>query len=147
MTASGCAAYAADHVLGHSPRDSHEKQAELYPETPRAEYAKASWRPNVFSSFEKHLDSVATFPGANPGSAVYDNAHAGGRDAGAQALMHLQQQAMQSEIQKMRRDIADMAGIMLAGKNVDATPGESAEAEGAHRLRSLLEDGRDTKTA
>ena len=47
---SGCAQYAADHVLGHSPRDSYEKQAALYPEKLRSEYAKASGRLNIFSS-------------------------------------------------------------------------------------------------
>ena len=31
LLVSGCAQYAADHVLGHAPRDSYEKQAVLYP--------------------------------------------------------------------------------------------------------------------
>ena len=41
LLVSGCAQYAADHVLGHSPGDSYEKQATLYPEKLRSEYAKA----------------------------------------------------------------------------------------------------------
>ena len=42
LKASGCAAYAAEHVLGHAPRDAYEKEAILYPEMITAEYAKAS---------------------------------------------------------------------------------------------------------
>ena len=52
---SGCAQHAADHVLGHAPRDSYEKQAVLYPEVLRSEYAKASGHLNIFSSIGKHL--------------------------------------------------------------------------------------------
>ena len=55
LLVSGCAQYAADHVLGHAPRDSYEKQAVLYPEKLRSEYAKASGRLNIFSSIERHL--------------------------------------------------------------------------------------------
>ena len=48
---SGCKEYVADHVIGHKPRDSYEKQAKLYPETLRKEYAKASKRLNIFTKF------------------------------------------------------------------------------------------------
>ena len=34
LIVSGCAQYVAEHVLGHAPRDSYEKQASLYPEDP-----------------------------------------------------------------------------------------------------------------
>ena len=37
---SGCRTDVADHVMGHKPKDSYEKQAVLYPETMRKEYAK-----------------------------------------------------------------------------------------------------------
>ena len=57
LIASGCARYAADHVLGHAPRDSYEKQATLYPEDLRREYAKASSRLNIFSKVENTLSS------------------------------------------------------------------------------------------
>ena len=53
----GCKQYAADHVLGHAPRDSYEKQAVLYPEELRAEYAKASRRLNIFSKIEGTLNT------------------------------------------------------------------------------------------
>ena len=54
----GCASYAADHVLGHAPRDSYEKQAILYPENLRAEYAKASSHLNIFSKVESVLNTA-----------------------------------------------------------------------------------------
>ena len=48
---SGCRLDVADHVIGHKPKDSYEKQAKLYPETLRKEYAKASKRLNLFTKF------------------------------------------------------------------------------------------------
>ncbi len=48
---SGCKEYVADHVIGHMPKDSYEKQTKLYPETLRKEYAKASKRLNIFTKF------------------------------------------------------------------------------------------------
>ena len=54
LITSGCAQYAAEHVLGHAPRDAYEKQAILYPEMLRAEYAKASSR-NILQS-GKHTE-------------------------------------------------------------------------------------------
>lgn len=50
----------ADHVIGHKPKDSYEKQAVLYPENMRAEYAKASRKINIFSNISQFLrgDSV-----------------------------------------------------------------------------------------
>ena len=48
---SGCRIDVADHVIGHKPKDSYEKQAVLYPETMRKEYAKASGRLNLFTKF------------------------------------------------------------------------------------------------
>ena len=55
LIVSGCAQYAADHVLGHSPKDSYEKQAMLYPEKMRSEYAKASGLLNIFTNIERYL--------------------------------------------------------------------------------------------
>ena len=57
LIASGCKQYAADHILGHAPRDSYEKQAILYPEELRAEYAKASSSLNIISKVENNLNS------------------------------------------------------------------------------------------
>ena len=63
LMVSGCAQYAADHVLGHAPRDSYEKQAGLYPEALRSEYAKASGRLNIFSGIERYLRAAGADPG------------------------------------------------------------------------------------
>ncbi|WP_428324348.1 tyrosine-type recombinase/integrase [Nitrosopumilus sp.] len=40
-----------EHLIGHKPRDSYEKQAELFSRTLRKEYSKASRRINIFSNF------------------------------------------------------------------------------------------------
>lgn len=47
----GCRIDVADHVIGHKPKDSYEKQAILYPEGMRKEYGKASKRLNIFTKF------------------------------------------------------------------------------------------------
>ena len=57
LIASGCKQYAADHVLGHAPRDSYEKQTTLYPEELRAEYIKVSSRINILSKVESTLNT------------------------------------------------------------------------------------------
>ena len=46
----GCRYDVADHVIGHSPKDTYEKQAVLYAEGFREEYSKASSRINVVSN-------------------------------------------------------------------------------------------------
>ena len=58
LLVAGCAPYAADHILGHSPRDGYGRQAVLYPEAVRREYAKASALLNVFTRVELHLDHL-----------------------------------------------------------------------------------------
>ena len=47
---SGCRPDIADHVIGHAPKDSYEKQALLYPDSIRTEFMKASDRINVLQS-------------------------------------------------------------------------------------------------
>ena len=49
---SGCRPDVADHVIGHVPKDSYEKQALLYPDNVRIEFAKASNRINVLGLAE-----------------------------------------------------------------------------------------------
>ena len=46
---SGCRSDVADHVIGHIPKDSYEKQAVLYPESLIHEFSKVSERINIFS--------------------------------------------------------------------------------------------------
>ena len=52
---SGCRTDVADHVIGHKPRDSYEKQSRLYPESMRSEFAKASPRINIFSNMSRSM--------------------------------------------------------------------------------------------
>lgn len=55
---SGCRLDVADHVIGHKPKDSYEKQAKLYPETLRKEYSKASKRLNIFTKFSNVVSGI-----------------------------------------------------------------------------------------
>ena len=52
---AGCRPDVADHVIGHKPRDSYEKQSRLYPESMRSEFAKASGRINIFSNMSRSM--------------------------------------------------------------------------------------------
>ena len=47
----------ADHVIGHMPKDSYEKQAKLYPESMREQYMKASPKINLFSNMTSNLQT------------------------------------------------------------------------------------------
>ena len=54
----GCAPWAADHVLGHTPKDSYDKPAEIYAEELRNEYSKVSKVLNMFSYVENQLKNI-----------------------------------------------------------------------------------------
>lgn len=47
---SGCRRDVADHVIGHVPKDSYEKQMLLYPLSLRTEYSKCAHRINIISN-------------------------------------------------------------------------------------------------
>lgn len=53
---SNCRLDVADHVIGHMPKDSYEKQSQLFPASLRAEYMKASRRLNMFSNISHYLN-------------------------------------------------------------------------------------------
>lgn len=55
LIASGCRIDIADHVIGHSPKDSYEKQTELFPKQMRDEFHKASRRLNMFSNMSENI--------------------------------------------------------------------------------------------
>ena len=55
LIASGCRIDIADHVIGHTPKDSYEKQSELYPEQMREEFAKVSKKLNMFSNMSDNI--------------------------------------------------------------------------------------------
>ena len=44
-----------EHVTGHKPKDSYEKQASLYPHSLRTEFMKASKRLNIFSNISYYM--------------------------------------------------------------------------------------------
>ena len=54
---SGCRIDVADHVIGHSPKDTYERQSVLYPDSIRREYAKASGKINIFTNFETSINA------------------------------------------------------------------------------------------
>ena len=115
LLVSGCAQYAADHVLGHAPGDSYEKQATLYPEELRAEYAKASGRLNIFSSIERYL-RVA---GADSVGLQGNETVAGGN---RHQRSKTQQQEMQATLQKMAGVITGILRIMEMDEDSGVTP-------------------------
>jgi hypothetical protein len=45
----------ADHVIGHKPKDSYEKQSSLYSDNLRNEYSKASKKINMFSNMSVYM--------------------------------------------------------------------------------------------
>jgi hypothetical protein len=47
-----------DHVIGHKVKDTYEKQHELYPDTIRVEYQKASQRLNIFSNVTQYMENT-----------------------------------------------------------------------------------------
>ncbi|MGI0057949.1 MAG: tyrosine-type recombinase/integrase [Nitrosarchaeum sp.] len=55
----GCRIDVADHCIGHRPKDSYEKQVELFPENIREEFRKASSKINVFSNISNNMKKSA----------------------------------------------------------------------------------------
>ena len=53
---SGCRPDIADHIIGHSPKDSYEKQTILYPKSIIHEFAKARKRINIFTDLKSDSD-------------------------------------------------------------------------------------------
>lgn len=56
---NGVPAYASDHLIGHMPRDSYEKESILYPEKIREEFMKASKEINIFTGFTNYIKNGA----------------------------------------------------------------------------------------
>jgi len=55
LRSCGVSAYASNHLIGHTPRDSYEKESILYPEKIREEYIKASKMLNLFTGFTNYV--------------------------------------------------------------------------------------------
>ena len=119
LLVSGCAQHAADHVLGHAPRDSYEKQAILYPEALRSEYAKASGRLNIFTNIERHLKGAdAAGSGPREGAAV------GGTVPGDDRYRRIEEEQHETRaaLQKLTGVMTDVLRMLrIAGR--DGNPG------------------------
>ena len=63
MIDCGCRPDAADHFIGHKPKDSYEKQTILYPESLRKQYFKASKKINIFSNFAAMMQGNGSVEG------------------------------------------------------------------------------------
>lgn len=55
LNSCGVSPYASNHLIGHMPRDSYEKESILYPKKIRIEYMKASSTLNIFTGFSKYI--------------------------------------------------------------------------------------------
>ena len=55
LRSCGVADYACEHLIGHTPRDSYEKESILYPEKIREEFMKASKMLNIFTGFTNYV--------------------------------------------------------------------------------------------
>ena len=55
LRSCGVSAYASNHLIGHTPRDSYEKESILYPEKIREEFIKASKMLNLFTGFTNYV--------------------------------------------------------------------------------------------
>ena len=129
LIVSGCAQHVADHVLGHAPRDSYEKQATLYPEEMRAEYSKASGRLNIFTRIERCL---AMPDGDNGGGGMSGNrpggpgAGGGGGnndgDDGRYQTLEARQMEMQDTLQKMAGALSDLLRFMQSSAGKTGVP-------------------------
>jgi hypothetical protein len=55
LISCGVEAYAAQHLIGHMPSDSYEKESILYPERIREQYMKASRTLNIFTGITNYI--------------------------------------------------------------------------------------------
>ncbi len=128
-------------MLGHATKDSYEKQAVLYPEKLRAEYAKASERLNLFAGFERYLEMAGApdlpqppqdgRPGGEAAPPPQPPFSGGGGNDGLRTT-EKQLQDAQTTIQRMTSVMADMARMMHPGAGVPYDPA-GAEPEGAQK--------------
>ena len=120
----GCASYAADHILGHYPRDSYEKQAILYPEAVRREYAKASGALNLLTGIERYLGEAAGGPAGK--------AEPPGPDPHQQEILD-QLRQVRADLRRTAGAVAAMARMMAQDRDGDLpaeVPGIIPDPEG-----------------
>lgn len=55
LNSCGVEPYASNHLIGHTPRDSYEKESILYPDKIREQFMKASKTLNIFTGFTNYV--------------------------------------------------------------------------------------------
>ena len=58
LTDCNCREDIVEEVVGHKPKNSYKKQAKLFPDSIRKEYAKASARLNIFTKFSNVVSGI-----------------------------------------------------------------------------------------
>ena len=135
LMANGCAQYAADHVLGHAPRDTYEKQALLYPEKLRAEYAKASSLLNIFSKVESTLNTAKDSESRNARIRELEEAV---RASKAEVLESKEEvQELRGKVLESKEEVQELRGKVLESKE------EVQELRG--KVLALKEEARASK--
>ena len=125
LLVAGCAPYAADHVLGHAPRDSYEMQAVLYPEALRREYSKASGMINIFAGIEGYLGTAADRSGERPSGEA-------GRPSDPEVLDQLRLvrediRTVREDIRTVREDIRTVTGAVAGMARIMARDADLPE--------------------
>lgn len=132
----GCKQYAADHVLGHAPRDSYEKQAVLYPDDLRAEYAKASSRLNIFARIESRLDSPDDHEGmVKKIAGLEERLQKNGGDDTAAGMKGETDANMIASLKAQNNAIVELSGAILNSGAADQIPKDALES---HEVRKWL---------
>ena len=108
---SGCRIDVAEHVIGHCPKDSYEKQATLYPESARYEFARGSERINIFTCLHGR-DHPTRRPAASckePGRMEHHGYH-----SIEDSIKKIQECLIKQQYQfvQMEREIADLAASL-----------------------------------
>ena len=128
LIVAGCAPYAADHVLGHAPRDSYEKQAVLYPEALRREYAKASEMLNPFTGIERYLKAV----GGGTADPLEPRGTGPEPEDDSYRVIEQRQRETQAAVQRIADTVAGMLRMMMLDK--EGSPDSSRE------VRQMIND-------
>lgn len=108
---SGCRIDVADHIIGHCPKDSYEKQTMLYPESVRHEFARGSKRINIFTCLYGR-DHLAKHPAASrkePGRMEHHGYH-----SIEDSIKKIQKCLIKQQRQfvQMEREITDLTALL-----------------------------------
>lgn len=123
LIGAGCRIDVADHVIGHAARDACERQASLYPDSLRQEYAKVAGKINVFTNFEASIDGSGSMrrlraeaeadrkgPGEAPAAAeAWEKSGAGG-SGGIGGPVAEMLAALREDVRKLQEDFGRGTG-------------------------------------